>query len=336
MRSSLDPRIAVSRAISRRLFLAVGLGLPAVMRGAVAKETYPARPIKIVIGYSSGGLSDTMTRLIAEHMARDLGQPVVVENRVGASASIASAFVARSTPDGYTLLMGTTSLAINPVLHPNLLPRDPQKELLPLGMVYDSPFVLIVRASLPIRNLDKFIAYGRENPGALEMGSSGAGAVNHLLIEMLSRKAGIDIVPIPYTGAAPTVIDLRGGRIAATFATPIDAMPLIQDGTVIPLAVSSPSRVSILPDIPAVAEKIPGVYGTYWQGLFAPVGTPDAVAQVLSAALERATRDPEIIRRAAERGVIMQTGNASAMRERLATETAHWSDLIKTANIKPQ
>lgn len=204
-------RAVPSGAISRRLFLAAGIGLPALVQAAAAQDGYPARPIKIVIGYSPGGLSDTMTRLIAEHMSRDLGQAVVVENRVGAATSIASAFVARSAPDGYTLLMGTTSLAINPALQPNLQPRDPQTELRPLGMAYDSPFVLIVRATLPVRSLDEFVAYARANPGALEMGSSGTGAVNHLLIEMLSRKAGISVVPIPYTGAAPTMIDLRGG-----------------------------------------------------------------------------------------------------------------------------
>lgn len=329
-------RAVPSGAISRRLFLAAGIGLPALVQAAAAQDGYPARPIKIVIGYSPGGLSDTMTRLIAEHMSRDLGQAVVVENRVGAATSIASAFVARSAPDGYTLLMGTTSLAINPALQPNLQPRDPQTELRPLGMAYDSPFVLIVRATLPVRSLDEFVAYARANPGALEMGSSGTGAVNHLLIEMLSRKAGISVVPIPYTGAAPTMIDLRGGRIAATFATPIDAVPLIQDGTAFAIAVSSPNRVSILPDTPAAAEKVPGVYGTFWQGLFAPAGTPDAVAQVLTAALERAARDPEIAKRAAERGVVMQPGNASVLRERLATDTAQWGDLIRAANIKPQ
>ncbi|WP_207538741.1 Bug family tripartite tricarboxylate transporter substrate binding protein [Sabulicella rubraurantiaca] len=319
--------------IGRRTLFGAGAALAAT-GPAAAQDNYPNRPITVVIGFTSAGLTDTMTRIIAGRMGRELGQNLVVENRPGAATSTASAYVAQARPDGYTLLMGTTSLAINPALQPNLPPRDPRQELAPVGMAYESPFLLIVRAALPIRDLAGFVAHARAHPGQIQMGSSGIGATNHLLITMLAREAGIRLEHIPYRGAAAALIDLRGGRISATWATPPDAMPLVQDGTARVLAISSHERMRTLPDIPAAMESLPGVHGTFWQGLFAPPGTPEPVLGRLGAALDTATRDPEIARRAEEGGVVMRPGDAAALRAHLASETERWSKVIRSAKIK--
>ncbi|MCW8084186.1 Bug family tripartite tricarboxylate transporter substrate binding protein [Sabulicella glaciei] len=322
-------------AMRRRHAFAAGLALP-FARTAFAQGDYPSRPVTVVIGFTPAGLTDTMTRIIAGRMGRELGQNLVVENRPGAATSIASAHVAQARADGYTLLMGTASLAINPALQPSLPPRDPRQDLAPVGMAYESPFLLIVRADLPIRDLADFVAHARAHPGRIEMGSSGTGATNHLLIAMLAREAGIQLEHIPYRGAAAALTDLRGGRIAATWATPPDAMPLVGDGTARALAVSSRERMRTLPDVPAAPETLPGVHGTFWQGLFAPPGTPEPVLARLGAALDAATRDPEIVRRAEESGVVMRPGDGGALRAYLASETERWSTLIRAANIRAE
>jgi tripartite-type tricarboxylate transporter receptor subunit TctC len=311
-----------------------GLGVAVLGRAALAQGSYPTRPVTVVIGYAPGGLTDTMSRLICERMSRELGQPVVVENRTGGATSIASAHVAQARPDGHTLLMGTTSLAINPALQPNLPPREPLRELAPVGTAYESPFLLLVNAQLPIRDLGGFLTFARANPGRLELGSSGTGAVNHLLLEMLAREAGVRLEHIPYRGAAPALTDLRAGRIAATFATPLDAVPVAQDGAGRILAVTSRRRLAAMPEVPAVAETLPNVHGTFWQGLFAPSGTPDAIIRRLAAALDTAIRDPDLGRRAADNGLVMQPGGPDAMRQLLQSETEHWSRLISAANIR--
>jgi len=196
--------------------------------------------------------------------------------------------------------MGTTSLAINPALQPNLTPRDPTRELAPVGPVYRNPFVLQVHASLPVRTLAEFVAYAKANPGKLDYGSAGIGTVNHLAFVLLAKEAGIDVEHIPYRGGGPALLDLRAGRVQALFSSALEAMPLIQDGVSRAIAVSSATRIALFPDVPPVADSIPGFDVAFWQGLFAPVGTPDAVVARLAEALRAATTDAELRRRMTE------------------------------------
>jgi tripartite-type tricarboxylate transporter receptor subunit TctC len=302
----------------------------------MAQPAWPTRPITLVTGFAPGGLTDVMTRLIASRMSRELGQPIVVDNRAGGATSVASTAVARAAPDGYTLLMGASSLAINPALQPNLTPREPLRELMPIGMGYRSAFVLHVHPGLPARNVAEFIAYAKANPGRISFGSSGTGAVNHLCLELFRLRAGIEVVHVPYRGGAPALIDLRAGRIQAMFAAALEAIPAIREGATRALAVSSATRLPLLPDVPAVAETLPGFDAVFWQGLFAPPGTPEPVIARLAAALRATTEDREVRARMAEQGVAAETGDAAVLRRVLVEDTETWGRLIREAGIQPE
>lgn len=310
------------------LFLGVANG------SAYAQSEYPIRPIRVIVGYAAGGLTDVMTRLLGERMSRELGQPIVVENKVGAAASLAATFVAQSPPDGYTVLMGTTTLAINPALQPSLMPRNPIAELDPIGLAYETPFVLLTGKNVPAQSFKEFLAYAKERPGQLNVASSGNGAVNHLILEMVSRRAGVQLMHIPYKGAAPAIVDILAGRLDATFATPLDAVPVSEQGAGRILAVTSSKPVSLLPNVPPVADTLPGVQGVFWQALFVPKGTPEPIIAKLANALRVATEDAELRSKVAERGVTMLTGGPDELRAFLKSETDDWGKLIREAGIK--
>jgi tripartite-type tricarboxylate transporter receptor subunit TctC len=277
-----------------------------------------------------------MTRLIAQRMSRELGQPIVVENRTGGATAVASTAVVQARPDGYTTLMGASSLAINPTLQPNLTPREPMRELVPIGMGYRSAFVLHVHPDIPARSTAEFIAHAKANPGRINFGSSGTGAVNHLCLELFRSRAGIDVAHIPYRGGAPALVDLRAGRIGAMFQAALEAIPTIREGATRALAVSSAARLPLLPEVPPVAETLPGFDAVFWQGLFAPVGTPEPILARLGAALRATTEDPEVRARMAEQGVAAETGDAAALRRTLAEDTEMWGRLIREGNIRPE
>jgi tripartite-type tricarboxylate transporter receptor subunit TctC len=319
--------------IGRRATLGLILAAPGVAR---AQEAYPTRPITMVTGYAPGGLTDVMTRLIAQRMSRELGQPIVVENRTGGATAVASTAVVQARPDGYTTLMGASSLAINPTLQPNLTPREPMRELVPIGMGYRSAFVLHVHPDIPARSTAEFIAHAKANPGRINFGSSGTGAVNHLCLELFRSRAGIDVAHIPYRGGAPALVDLRAGRIGAMFQAALEAIPTIREGATRALAVSSAARLPLLPEVPPVAETLPGFDAVFWQGLFAPVGTPEPILARLGAALRATTEDPEVRARMAEQGVAAETGDAAALRRTLAEDTEMWGRLIREGNIRPE
>ena len=321
--------------IRRRTALATLAALPAAARAQGTAEAYPARPVTVLSGYAPGGVTDITTRAVAERMSRELGQPLVVENRAGAATSVASTAASQARPDGYTLLMGTSTLAINPALQPGLTPREPLRELTPVGTVFRTAFVLHVHPSVPARSTAELIAYAKTNPGRLNFGSSGTGAVNHLALALFARRAGIEVLHVPYRGGAPALLDLRTGRIQAMFQAVLEALPTMREGATRGLAISSAERLALLPELPPVAEALPGFDVVFWQGLFAPPGTPEPVLARLGAALRAATEDPELRARLAEQGVVLQTGDAAALRRTLEEETALWGGLIREAGIRP-
>lgn len=317
----------------RRLFLGGALALPA-LRAAVAQDL-PSRPITVMSGYAPGGVTDITSRAVAERMGRELPVPLVVENRAGAATSVASTAVAQARPDGATLLMGTSTLAINPALQPGLTPREPLRELAPIGMVFRTAFVLHVHPDLPARSTAELVAWAKANPGRLNFGSSGTGAVNHLCQALFAQRAGIEVTHVPYRGGAPALIDLRAGRIQAMFAAVLEALPAVREGATRALAISSAGRSGLLPEVPPVADALPGFDVVFWQGLFAPAGTPAPVLARLGAALAAATGDAGLRARMAEQGVEIVTGDAAALRRTLEEETAMWGALIRTAGIRP-
>ncbi|SDC67740.1 Bug family tripartite tricarboxylate transporter substrate binding protein [Belnapia rosea] len=317
----------------RRTLLALPMLLAA--RPGRAQDGFPNRPITVVSGYAPGGVTDVTSRAVAERMSREFGVPVVVENRVGGATAVANTAVAQARPDGYSLLMGTTSLAINPGLQPSLTPREPMRELAPVGMVFRSAFVLHVHPDLPVRSTAELIAWCRANPGKLDFGSSGTGAVNHLALALFAQRAGIQVTHVPYRGGAPALLDLRAGRIQAMFQAVLEALPSLAEGTTRGLAISSAGREPLLPEIPPVAEVLPGFDAVFWQGLFAPAGTPAPILARLGAALRVATEDADLRARLAQQGVALITGDAEALGGLLARETALWGRLIQEAGIRP-
>jgi tripartite-type tricarboxylate transporter receptor subunit TctC len=260
----------------------------------------------------------------------------VIENRAGAATSLGSTYVAQARPDGYTLLFGASSLAINPALQPNLTPREPLKELSPIGTVYSNPLVLQVHASLPVKTLAEFIAHAKAHPGTLNYGSAGIGAVNHLMFEMLKRQAGIGVEHVPYRGGAPAMLDLQSNRIQAMFNSPLEAESLLKTGVTRALGISSANRLALLPDVPTIAETLPGFDAVFWQGLFGPAGTPQPVVDRLTAALNKATQDEALRSRLATQGVELRTGDGAAMRALLARDTEEWGKVIRAAGIRAE
>jgi tripartite-type tricarboxylate transporter receptor subunit TctC len=220
-------------------------------------------------------------------------------------------------------------------LQPNLTPREPMRELAPVGMVFRSAFVLHVHPSVPARSAAEFIAHCKAEPGKVNFGSSGTGAVNHLCQALFARRAGIEVVHVPFRGGAPALLELRQGRIQAMFQAVQEALPVLREGATRGLAISSAERSPLLPDVPPVADTLPGFDAVFWQGLFAPVGTPEPVVARLGAALRAATDDPALRARMAEQGVSVQTGDAAMLRDLLARETESWGRLIREAGIKP-
>lgn len=320
--------------LNRRALLtaSAGLVLPAIVQ---AQGFWPARAVTIVEGYPPGGVTDVTSRAVAERMARELGQAVVVDNRPGAATSVAAASVVRARNDGYTLLMGTTTLAINPTLQPALPPRDPARELDPVGLVFRTSFILHLHPTVPARTVPELIAHAKANPGRVIFGSPGVGSVSHLCLELFRTTAGIEVEHVPYRGGAPAALDLAAGRVHAIFQGVQEALPFLRAGQTRGIGVSLRTRSADFPDLAPVADTLPA-FGevTFWQGLFAPSGTPQAVLDRAGAALRAATEDPALRARMREQGVDLVTGDANALRGLLADETERWGRLIRAANIR--
>lgn len=314
----------------RRTLLAAALATPAIAR---AQDWVPEKPITVLLPYAPGGVTDTVSRAVCEAISRDLGRPVVMENRPGAGTAVANAAVARATPDGHTLLMSTTSLAINPALQPNLDPKDPLVALTPIGMVFRTGFVLHCNRDLPVTDLASFIAYAKARQGQLSYGSSGVGAVNHLGFELFKKMAGLDITHIPYRGGVPALADMLGGRIAAMFSATFEAGEPVKAGRTRGLAFSMASRTPVLPDLPTVAQTIPGFDVPFWEAMFAPAGTPPHVIARLTRALQAATGDANLKQRFAATGTDLGFEDAAAVRRQYELDLARWGTIIREQGI---
>jgi len=319
--------------ITRRtaMLATAGLAAPALVR---AQPAWPDRPVTLVNPYAPGGSTDFSTRIVAARMEQVLGQSIVVEARPGAGTAVANAHVAAQRPDGYTLLMGTTSLAVLPALQPTSQPRDPVAAFTPCGPATQSYFVLHVHPDLPVRTTAELIAHARANPGKLSWGSSGSGAINHMSFELFRAQARIDAVHVPYRGGAPALIDLQAGRIQAMFSAVQEAGPSLEAGKTRGIAVTAPRRLARLPDLPPIAEAVPGYETVFWQGVFAPAGTPAPVVARIEAAVKAATADATVIERLAGAGIEPWPGDAAMLRTTLARDVATWTRIIREANIQ--
>ena len=301
----------------------------------VRAAEFPARPIKFVIPYAAGGPTDILGRLLAEYLGKDLKQAVFVENKAGAQGAIGAEMVAHADPDGYTLLGTSGSVIIlNPLLYKKL-PYDPVKDLRMLALVTEVPVVLCVHPSVPAKTIAEFVAYAKQNPGKLNFGSSGTGSFTHLAGEMFKQMAGIEMTHIAYKGAAPALSDVMSGNIQLMFESVSLALPQVRSGTLRPLGVSSPQRISDLPDVPTIAESgYPEYFVSVWNGVAVPADLPDDVTRILTDSLDRVMNDSAF--RASLQKVdysALRPRSPAAITEFIDADRARWSDVIKARNI---
>lgn len=316
-------------ALAASALLTLGAG------SCLAADDLPAgKPITIIVGFVAGGASDTSTRLVAKKVSENIGQPVVVENRPGAGATIATQFVANSKPDGTTLILGTIGpIAVAP--HLMQLGYDPIHDLAPITMGVNFPNVLVVHPSLNVKTLKEFIDLAKKEPGKLTYAATGVGSASHLAGELFNQRAGVEILHVPYKGGAAAMVDLLGGRISAYYSTPSTAEPHIKSGKLIALATTGLKRSEMFPDIPTIAESgYPGFNATNWYAYLAPAKTPEATLNRLNAEFVRALNDPEVREQLAQHGLVPDPMTRQELADFIAAESKTWATVVKERNIK--
>jgi tripartite-type tricarboxylate transporter receptor subunit TctC len=311
------------------LFAVLICAAPAFAQG------YPTRPIRLIVPFGTGGGTDILARIIEPLVTKELGQPLVIENRAGGGSIIGMDVVAKAGPDGYTLVMTDTSIAVNPSLKP--LPYDTIKDFAPVSLLATAPVILVGHPSLQAKTLQEFVALAKQKPGALNYASGGVGSSTHLGGELLKFVAGIDVRHVPYKGTGPAMNDLVGGHVQVMFSGISSARPYLDAGTLRALAVTGEARNAAVPDVPTFAEAgLPGVTAsTYW-GVLAPKGTPKEIVDRLSAAFAKAVRDPDVVKRIGELGYLPIGGGAADYAENIKSEIAKWAAVIKAADIKAE
>ena len=304
---------------------------------SVAAQDYPARPIRVVIPFAPGGVSDIVVRSISEPLSKALGQPVVIENKAGAGGTVAAEQVARSAPDGYTLMLGTAgNLAIAPSLYHNLA-YDPERDLAPVANVARGQLVLVANPQVPAASVRELVDLARGKPGGLTYGSSGAGAPLHLAGELFKSLARIDVVHVPYKGSAPMMTDLIGGQTQFGFDAVATAMPHVRAGRLKALATTGASRSAAAPDLPTMIEAgVPEFEVTSFYALVAPAGTPQAILKRLSEEIVRAAASPEARERLLAAGLEPAPMDNAALRDLMRRERARYAKIIETARIAPE
>ena len=300
-------------------------------------QNYPTRPIRMLVPFAPGGGTDISARVVGQKMTESLGQPIIVDNRSGASGHIAMEITARAAPDGYTLVWGTSSgLAILPALK-RKLPFDPQRDLAPISLGAKLAYVLVVHPSLPATTVKQLIALAKTRPGQLNFASAGTGGAPHFSGELLKAMAGIDIVHVPYRGTALFATDLVAGQVELAFASPVTTLPFTTNGRLRALAVTTAMRVDAYPNLPTMAEAgLPGYELTQWYALLAPAKTPPDVIAVLNSAIRKALEDAEVRRRITSEGGVPSPTSPEGLMAFIRSETAKYEKIVKTAGLKPE
>ena len=323
--------------IRRRSFFRFAAGaaaLPALPRLARA-ETYPSRPIHLIIGYAPGGSADMTARLFGQWLSERLGQQFIVEGRPGAGTNIATEAVVRAPADGYTLLLAAPANATNPALFAKLN-FDFIRDTTPVAGLIRFADVVEVNPSLPIHTIPELIAYAKANPGKLNFASSGVGSTLHVAGELFKMMTGSDIVHVPYRGGAPALIDLMSGRVQLMFDNVPTSLQFIKAGKLRPLAVTSAERAAVLPELPVVADFVPGYEASAWYGLAAPKGTPSEIVERLNREVNAILARPDVTSQLADLGASLLPGSASDFGKLIADETVKWGKVIRFAGIKPE
>ena len=323
--------------LPRRKFLhltASAVALPALSRVARA-DAYPSHPVRILVGFAAGSTTDILGRLIGQWLSQRLGQPFIIENRPGAGSTIGVCEVVRSAPDGYTLILVSTSAAISATFYTNLdfnLVRD----IAPVCGVTLVPMVMVVHPSVPATTVPEFIAYAKANPGKINMASVGNGTTPQLAGELFKIMAGVDMLHVPYRGAAPALTDLIGGQVQVMFEAMATLVEYIKAGKLKALAVTLPTRSPVFPDVPSIAEFLPGYDAAVWFGVGAPKKTPREIVDLLNKEINAGLADPTLSARITDLGGNVLKGPPSEFEKHFVGDTEKWAKVIKAANIKPE
>lgn len=317
----------------RRLLVAAGTALCLIAPAFAQTQgpAYPTKPVKLVVPYPPGGPTDIVARLVAQKLSEQMGQPFIIDNRPGAGANTGAELVARSAPDGYTLVVATTAHAINPSLFKNL-GYSLSKDFVPVSLLTSGPLVIVANPALPVKNITELIALAKSKPGELNFASSGNGQSTHLSAELFASMAGVKMNHIPYKGSAPALTDTMGGQTHLMFDTMLSAMPHVKGGKLKALAVTSASRSPVAPDVPTVAESgLPGYEAIAWNGLLAPAGTPPEVVARLNAELKKALASPDVKDKFEAQGFAASWTTPTDFGRFLTVEVDKWAKVVKVS-----
>jgi tripartite-type tricarboxylate transporter receptor subunit TctC len=314
--------------------LALAALLLAVFTSTVTAQTYPAKPIRIIVPYAPGGSTDVVFRILAPRMSEILGQQIVIDNRPGAASTIGLDIVAKSPPDGYTVGVSNIAYGANPAIY-RKMPFDSEKDLVPVTLVSIVTLVATVHPSIPARSIKELIALAKSKPATLTYGSAGNGSANHLATERFAHMAGVKLLHIPYKGGGPAVVSIVQGETSLLFATIPSSIQYFKPGKLIPLAVSSAKRSPALPELPTVAEAgVPGYEAIEWQGLMVPTGTPQSIIRTLYQATTKASQTPEVKEKVAGLGADFVNSTPEEFDQFVRRELAVWSKVVKEVGIK--
>jgi tripartite-type tricarboxylate transporter receptor subunit TctC len=317
------------------LHLAAGAAsLPAISHFAWA-QTYPTRPVHVIVGFPPGGTADIVARLMGQRLSERLGQKVVIENRPGAGGNIATEAVVRAPPDGYTLLLAATLNTINATLYDNLN-YNFIRDIAPVACIIRTPLIMVVNPAVPAKTVPEFIAYAKDNAGKVTMASAGTGTTAHIAGELFKMRTGIDMLHVPYRGGAPALTDLMGGQVQVYFTPLPESISTIKGGKVRALAVTTATRSEALPDVPPVSDFATGYEASVWFGVGAPKNTPSEIVNGLNKEINAGLADPKIKARLVDLGGTVLPGPPSDFGKLIADETEKWGKVIRAANIKPQ
>ena len=321
------------KKILTRIALAIGLTAMASSTFAQAATNYPARPIKIVVPFAPGGTTDMLARLVGQRLTQSWGQPVVIENKPGAGATLGADIVAKSAPDGYTLLMGAAHHTIAQQVYAKI-PYHFDRDFAPITMVAMVPNMVVVNSEVPAKNIAEFIALAKTQPGKLNYGSAGAGTAHHLIGEMFKLRAGVDLVHVPYKGSAPAVADLLSGQVQLMFDTVTSGLPQVKAGKLRALAVTTAKRSSAMPDVPSLSETaLPGFDVGTWFGLLAPAATPPAIVQKLNAEIVKIIQQPDVRKQMLEAGSDPMGNTSQQMAAQIKAELEAFESVVKQIKL---
>ncbi len=309
--------------------------LLALLPLAAGAQTYPAKPVKLLVGASAGGTTDTLARGIAPGMTAALGQPFVVENKAGAGGNLAAEAVATATPDGYTLLVSYTSHTINATLYPKL-PFDAVNDFTPISMIATVPSLLVGNPKVPANTLAELIAYAKANPGKLTIGIGGLGSSLHMAGDLLKRDAGIDILNVAYKGTAPAMADVIAGHVDLMFASVLTGAEQVRAGTLKAFGVTASQRLRSLPDVPPIGDVVPGFESNAWFGLFGPAKLPQAITEQLHGALIKALHDPQLLARLEREGASPVGNTPAEFAAFVRQDVERWAPIVKASGAVPE